>query len=437
VPDSEAHLSLIVKVKNLAGSELGKVKKGLSDIKTGALDQLGIGFAGAAGAAALLTGALVKGVQGAIEEQASLKRLTTVLAANVQGWDGHTEAIEKSIKARENLGFSDDAQRESLIKLIPAFKNVNKALDVQATAMDLARLKGISLEDASDALVKVEGGQYRVLKSLGIVLKDGATQTEALAAVQKVAMGQASQYADTLAGKSEALQAKFDDLTEQVGGKLIPVLDDLATAALKVVDAFDPESPQTFDQRLQGLGDTLGQINPMMLTNWTITGVMTDAQNKAAAAAATEAKAMDTLAEKTAANREPTQGLTTDQKRLRSALSLTGQEALDLVNYMIDLRREEQYLFDLGKPKRKGYQPQIPRPAAGTIAPLHGDGGWVGLNGPELGILGDRGPEYIVPNSQLGKGAPGVTIQGVSERDILDMVERGMYFRLKRAGTGA
>lgn len=66
----------------------------------------------------------------------------------------------------------------------------------------------------------------------------------------------------------------------------------------------------------------------------------------------------------------------------------------------------------------------------------HAAGGWAGLNGPELSWLGEKGPEYVVPNHKLNTMSPavsGVTITGVSEREILDMVDRGLYFRLQRA----
>ena len=49
--------------------------------------------------------------------------------------------------------------------------------------------------------------------------------------------------------------------------------------------------------------------------------------------------------------------------------------------------------------------------------PAHAAGGWVGLNGPEIGMLGEKGPEYIVPN---GGGTGGgnvnvnVTVQGAA-----------------------
>lgn len=37
-----------------------------------------------------------------------------------------------------------------------------------------------------------------------------------------------------------------------------------------------------------------------------------------------------------------------------------------------------------------------------AIASGHAAGGWVGMNGPEIGLLGERGPEYVIPNNKLG-----------------------------------
>jgi hypothetical protein len=65
-------------------------------------------------------------------------------------------------------------------------------------------------------------------------------------------------------------------------------------------------------------------------------------------------------------------------------------------------------------------------------------GGWVGMNGPEVRLVGEAGPEYVVPNhrlGQMGKSSGGFTIQGISEREIVEMVDRGLYFRLQRSGA--
>ena len=42
----------------------------------------------------------------------------------------------------------------------------------------------------------------------------------------------------------------------------------------------------------------------------------------------------------------------------------------------------------------------------------HAAGGWVGLNGPEISLLGERGPEYVVPNT--GALGPEFTIHNTS-----------------------
>ena len=80
-------------------------------------------------------------------------------------------------------------------------------------------------------------------------------------------------------------------------------------------------------------------------------------------------------------------------------------------------------------------QSEFYHPKAPGAPPGHAEGGWVGLQGPELAMVGERGPEYITPNRSNGRsgGGMGVTIQGVSEREIMDMVEKGLFFRLRVA----
>lgn len=168
----------------------------------------------------------------------SIQKLGTSLKANVADFDGNTSAIERTLQARMKLGFSDDEQRDSLSKLVIATHDVNKALDIQRTAMDLARLKGISLADASAALVKVEGGQFRALKALGIVLKDGATATDALAAVQKAAKGQAEEYANTNAGKLLVSQVKVGEAMEKFGAVTMPLVAEATSFAADKLTEF-------------------------------------------------------------------------------------------------------------------------------------------------------------------------------------------------------
>lgn len=179
-------------------------------------------------------------IKAGIDEEASMSRLRTSLAANVPGWNGNTDAILATIKAHVALGFTEDEQRNSLTQLVAATHDVNKAFAVQAVAMDLARFKHISLADASDALTKVEAGSYRILKSLGIELPKHATQVEALAAVEKIAAGQAADFAQTTEGKLVVAQAKLGSVMEDLGVRVLPLV---STGADIVVAALDNVVP--------------------------------------------------------------------------------------------------------------------------------------------------------------------------------------------------
>ena len=169
----------------------------------------------------------------ALKDEESISRMTAALQANVPAWNGDTSAIEARIKASERLGFTDADLRDSLARLVAATHDESKALDLQKTATDLARFRQIDLAQASTALTLVEGGVYRSLKSLGIVLKDGATQTEALAAVEKVAGGQAAAYADTNQGKLTASQVQLDEAMARLGDKTMPAVVAIMVEAAK------------------------------------------------------------------------------------------------------------------------------------------------------------------------------------------------------------
>jgi hypothetical protein len=171
-----------------------------------------------------VTVALQDGVQGAIEEEASLARLDKAISTNVESWDGNMDAISKVIAERGKLGFSDDEQRDSLAKLVVATGDVTEALDIQRTAMDLARLKGISLASAADIVVRATQGQTRGLLDLGITVQSVGDKTKILGEIQRVAGGQAEAYGQTTAGAMEIMQVSMDELAEQIGAELLPAL---------------------------------------------------------------------------------------------------------------------------------------------------------------------------------------------------------------------
>lgn len=177
-----------VGVKDNASSELDRIKAKFAGLQKQGAKGIGIGIA--AGATTAAVGILGDAVgrmgdligdatQAAMEEEVSIKKLGAALQANIKDWNGNTDAIEQTLQSRMRLGFADDEQRESLATLVAVTKDSTKALDLQRKAMDLARLRNISLQAAADILGKVYGGNIGILSRYGIQVKKGATATEA------------------------------------------------------------------------------------------------------------------------------------------------------------------------------------------------------------------------------------------------------------------
>jgi hypothetical protein len=170
------------------------------------------------------------------EDQVSQQKLTTALRANIEGWEGSTDAIEERIKAGQKLGFSDESQRSAVAELAAAYGNEAEALDTLRVAQDLARFSGVDLATAADVLIKVHAGNFRALKQLGINTKGITTEQEALAAIMKIVAGQAEDYAGTLSGKLAVAEEKAGEASEKFG-KSVAHLQAIVLPA--VADAID------------------------------------------------------------------------------------------------------------------------------------------------------------------------------------------------------
>lgn len=162
----------------------------------------------------------------ALDEQAT-KRLEQSLQ-NIGGdFDAHLAKVNAAITAGQKLAYSDDDVRDTFQTLAAATGDVDEALRRQQVAMDLARGAGISLEQATRMVSKVNDESVQAFKRLGIVIKDGATEQEALAAVQAKFANQAATYAATGAGAWESFQIALSEVSEGIGASLLPVLGQL------------------------------------------------------------------------------------------------------------------------------------------------------------------------------------------------------------------
>jgi len=187
------------------------------------------GFAIAAGAAIAVGGAMFAAARAAAEEDASIARLNAAISANTTITEAQTKEMDAAVEARQNLAFSDDSLRDSLSRLVPRTKDVSKAIELQAIAMDFARLRGIDLSTASDLVGKVFSGNTSILSRYGFTVEKGTTATQALAMIQKAAAGQAEAYGKTTQGALESIQIAIDNTVEDIGRVVLPILAEVLT----------------------------------------------------------------------------------------------------------------------------------------------------------------------------------------------------------------
>lgn len=254
-----------------------------------------------------IAGALGDAVKAAAEDEASNARLVQSLRDNVPAWNGNTDAVERFIAKGQELAYTDDQSRDSLTKLAAATHDERKAMDLSRTAMDLARLRGIDLATATDLIAKAYAGNVGAVRKVLPWIDKHATATEALAAIQKAAAGQAETYANTSAGALERASIQQQEALEALGRAMSPIVTvaasaladnlrwlardvDDVTTAIQTLGGILPKTGSDFDV----LGSILNGVTMGGYGAWSMANKLRDAQEEAAAKAVEHADAIAT-----------------------------------------------------------------------------------------------------------------------------------------------
>jgi hypothetical protein len=238
-----------------------KISSGFATFAKGA----GIAAA-AAGAVAVEVGKTV--VDAAISAQEQNDKLTQSFKNQKSALEATSPAVLALEKSSRALGFTNTDTRDALTRLVNTGMSWKKAQQEMTVAQNLSRVSGKSLGDSTSDLIRLQAGATRAAKQYGIVLApvtaaqdklkaskiDLTTQAgkELLAHAKiqdKLATGQA--YYDALSGKvkgqakvfSESAEggikrfhAGLQNLEEQLGSKLLPVVGQVADGIAKFMD---------------------------------------------------------------------------------------------------------------------------------------------------------------------------------------------------------
>lgn len=224
--ESNSNLNIIVKVRDEASASLSRLSNDVSDLG-GSLNFAGdkAGILASALAAIGATAVIKNAIEAFSESEAQLAKFDAIirtLPPNLQALRG--EILQLADKALIQFGFGNEEAALSLAKLIQATQDGEFSFRAFQAAMDLARFRGISLEEATQALIIAFQGGGRLLRQFGIEVDEHASKETILAAVTAKLAGQTEAYSKTLAGQLAIGKQIIGEFSEALGGIFSPAI---------------------------------------------------------------------------------------------------------------------------------------------------------------------------------------------------------------------
>lgn len=253
--DSNSNLNIVVKVRDEASGALSRLSGDVSNLG-GSLnfagDKAGIlaSALSAVGAASILKDA----ISGFAEGEAQMAKFDAILKTLPPDLQQMRQKIlDVADDAMLKFGFQNEDAALSMARLLQATHDGAFTMQAFQAAMDLARYKGISLDDATQALILSFNGGGRLLKQFGIEVDDHASKETILAAVMAKTAGQAEAYAATLKGQMDILGVALGEVSKAIGAVFAPAIE---WGISKLKDFADAHG---------GLSATIKQFQPIIL----------------------------------------------------------------------------------------------------------------------------------------------------------------------------
>ncbi len=225
-------------------------------VGTGALR--GLGRAAAFASVSFIGGAgLVYGikstVKAAMDAQASLAQTENAVKRSGLSWQEYGIHIREATLATANLsGFDDERLLRTFSNLVRKTGDVNKALQLNALAADVARGRGIELEAAQSLVIRASLGMSGALRRVGIAAKTNSTPLQLIQLLTEKYSGSAAKFADTAAGAQARFNVALQNTQEVLGQALLPSITDLLNKGTKWLN-----NTKNQDKLQRGLNDGL------------------------------------------------------------------------------------------------------------------------------------------------------------------------------------
>jgi len=198
-----------------------------------------IATAGVLAMGAAFVGFAAFGIKEANEAEQALNKLGVTLSNFGVNTAETRKRVEDLTGGYVDLGFGGEEAAAGFDVLFRATGDLDQAQALLATSADLARVKNISLADASSILSKASMGGAKAFKEMGITLDTTLPKAQAIDKAmgelnQRIG-GQAVAYTKTFAGQLAVTKEKFADVAETLGTTLMPYLQKFLDVITKTV----------------------------------------------------------------------------------------------------------------------------------------------------------------------------------------------------------
>ena len=347
--DNSKTLEVIIKAVDNASAQLAQINENINQLKTSNDNMSQSVFNGVAAWDLLKKGLseVSEFLTGAVEASAKASETMAIVKTNIDNagysYDDLSPKLQAYSEQMLNLGFDHEQTSASVSKLLLITGDYNQAIALNGLAMDLARNKGISLEQATTSLAMVmQGAGAKALTQYGLSFKDGASSAEILMELQDKLKDSATNWAQSSGGQLDILNVKWQEMQKKIGDdlmpdvqkffaefeKYLPELEALMKGTVTVVEAlasaigFVVKAAEELGSVL-GSGLTTEEMNAKDVTQQLAdqTNNLVSAYNKAHPTAKITADAFSFLTENTSATKEQMALLKTASHDLNEEMS--------------------------------------------------------------------------------------------------------------------
>ena len=222
-----------------------------------AIKKAAVPAAAAIAGLAVVLGDATKAAMEDAQEQANLK---LILQNTTGASDAQVKSLEDQISVMSRAsGIADTEYRVALEKLTIGTKDADKAMEDMNLVMDISQGLHTDSATVADALAKAYEGNFKALKTLSPEIKtmvdDGASLDEIMNALGGTFGGAVTANAETAAGKMAIFKNSIAETKEGIGAALLPVLEAVLPYLQKFAD-WAQENPDKFTM----IAGTIGLI---------------------------------------------------------------------------------------------------------------------------------------------------------------------------------